>query len=229
MHVVQAVDTNGNVKSEEKMKPEWFEDEKEKYEFDDTETTDDSIEIKMESEIDSEGLKEIDDELKYSMMLELGWTEQQIDNKCRIDESGIIHYKCDREVNNHSGVEYINKIVEIEGYKIEVDVPCFESRYDAKIDESFYQKSNGAQFRECNRQLLDAIEKDSNLKIKFTEKEIEQLKKGETPDNYSWHHEAEPGVMQLVETAKHDRTVGGAPHTGGRSLWCHRNREGVKF
>lgn len=39
--------------------------------------------------------------------------------------------------------------------------------------------------------------------------------KGDTPDGYTWHHDAEAGKMQLVDTETHQKTG----HTGGRSIW----------
>jgi len=35
----------------------------------------------------------------------------------------------------------------------------------------------------------------------------------ETPENYTWHHQQDPGLMQLVESGPHAKTG----HTGGFS------------
>ncbi len=36
-----------------------------------------------------------------------------------------------------------------------------------------------------------------------------------TPEGYTWHHNQEPGVMQLVDRGVHAATG----HTGGFSIW----------
>ena len=41
----------------------------------------------------------------------------------------------------------------------------------------------------------------------------------DTPSGYVWHHNEETGKMQLVKVEDHDRTQGGAAHTGGKALW----------
>lgn len=49
----------------------------------------------------------------------------------------------------------------------------------------------------------------------FTSKEIALLIKGKELKHYIWHHDAEPGKIQLVNRCIHDKT----PHTGGRCIW----------
>ena len=44
---------------------------------------------------------------------------------------------------------------------------------------------------------------------------MELILDGETPDGYTWHHDAEVGKMQLVESDIHMKTG----HTGGRTVW----------
>ncbi len=46
-------------------------------------------------------------------------------------------------------------------------------------------------------------------------RQLEQIENGDTPDGYTWHHDAEAGKMQLVDTETHQKTG----HTGGRSIW----------
>ena len=64
-----------------------------------------------------------------------------------------------------------------------------------------------------------AIENDPELRSKFTPEQIKDIEEGRTPTGYVWHHNEEPGKMQLVKREDHDRTIGGAAHTGGSSLW----------
>lgn len=152
-----------------------------------------------------------------------GWSDEQM-KKCTIDEDGVIHYKCDNEElegkkHEPSGVEYVRKTVDVNGVKVEVVVPDFDSVFDAQLPEDLLKESNPRQFKECNQQLKDAVNKDPELRKKFTEEQLEDIMDGKTPEGYTWHHDAETGKMQLVETKQHDRTQGGAAHTGGKSIW----------
>ena len=90
-----------------------------------------------------------------------------------------------------------------------------DSKFDAKLSEDKYLDSDRKQFNECNKQLSEAIEKDPKLKEKFDSDQLEQIKNGDTPDGYVWHHDAEPGKMQLVDSETHQKTA----HTGGRCIW----------
>ena len=67
--------------------------------------------------------------------------------------------------------------------------------------------------------LLTLIENDPELRSKFTPEQIKDIEEGRTPSGYVWHHNEEPGKMQLVKREDHDRVIGGAAHTGGNSLW----------
>lgn len=160
---------------------------------------------------------------KNDIQQKTGWSDEQM-KKCTIDEDGVIHYKCDNEEiegkkHEGSGVEYVRKTIDVNGVKVEVVVPDFDSAFDAQLPEDLLKESNPKQFKECNQQLKDAINKDPELRKKFTEEQIEDIMDGKTPEGYTWHHDAETGKMQLVETKTHDRTQGGAAHTGGKSIW----------
>lgn len=160
---------------------------------------------------------------KNNIQQKTGWSDEQM-KKCTIDEQGVIHYKCDnQELEGHkhegSGVEYVRKTININGIKVEVVVPDFDSAFDVQLPEELIKESNPKQFKECNQQLKDAINKNPELREKFTENQIEDIMDGKTPEGYTWHHDADTGKMQLVETKMHDRTQGGAAHTGGKSIW----------
>jgi hypothetical protein len=93
--------------------------------------------------------------------------------------------------------------------------PVFDSLHDAQLPETLYKESDKKQFAECDKQLKAAIEKKPELAGKFTPEQLEQIKNGETPDGYTWHHNEESGKMQLVDEEIHAKTR----HTGGRSIW----------
>ncbi|MEG0297528.1 MAG: HNH endonuclease [Clostridium sp.] len=168
-------------------------------------------------------IRPLTEDEKSDIQQKTGWTDEQM-KKCTIDEGGVIHYKCDNqelEGQKHegSGVEYVRKTIEVNGVKVEVVVPNFDSAFNVQLPEELIKESNPKQFKECNQQLKDAINKNQELREKFTEDQIEDIMDCKTPEGYTWHHDAETGKMQLVETKMHDRTQGGAAHTGGKSIW----------
>lgn len=148
-------------------------------------------------------------------------TAEQDETSETTDEPEITSIKClneDLAGKEHpiTGVVFVEKIVENEnGEKVKVVVPVFDSVFDAQLPEEKLQSSDYQQFKECNQQLKEAVEKDPELAKKFTPEQLEQIKNGDTPDGYTWHHHEETGKMQLVETSTHDKTA----HTGGKAIW----------
>jgi len=102
-----------------------------------------------------------------------------------------------------------------DGTVVEGVFPVFDSVYDAQLPADMYESSDYAQFKECNRQLADTVDEDPELRSRFTDEQLEQIRNGDTPDGYTWHHNQETGKMQLVRTDVHSRTS----HTGGRAIW----------
>lgn len=166
---------------------------------------------------------------KSSLKNKLGWCDKKLDEKCSIDENGVIHYKTDCQSleggTANNGVPYERKTVDINGVKIEGVFPVFDSTFDTQIPKEDYERSNAKQFSDCNKALKEAIGNDKVLKTKFTGEQLQDIENGDTPREYTWHHTEEPGHMQLVKTEDHDRTIGGAAHTGGNSLWGNKARE----
>lgn len=164
--------------------------------------------------------RELSEEEKQKLKDTLGWGEKQL-IKCTIDEDGIIHYKTDRSdlegKTSENGVPYERKAIEIKGIKIEGVFPVFESLYDTILPPEKYQTK--AYARECNASLREAVQNDPELRKKFTDEQLKQIENGKTPDGYVWHHNEDPGKMQLVKREDHDKCIGGAAHTGGSSLW----------
>lgn len=119
-----------------------------------------------------------------------------------------------------TGVPFERKMVELpNGEKIEGVFPNFDSKFDAKIPEEMYLKSDKEQFKECNKQLLNEINSNKELKKQFTAEQIEQISDGVSdgtaPDGFVWNHDVEPGKLQLVDVETHAHTG----HTGGRAVW----------
>lgn len=115
-----------------------------------------------------------------------------------------------------TGVPFERKTVEdSDGNEVTGVFPEFDSDFDAKLPEDLYEASDKEQFAECNKQLKEAVEKDPELAKRFTPEQLEQIKNGDTPDGYTWHHNEEKGKMQLVDSDIHAKTG----HTGGKTIW----------
>ncbi|KKH47871.1 HNH endonuclease [Methanosarcina sp. 1.H.A.2.2] len=91
----------------------------------------------------------------------------------------------------------------------------FDSAFNTKIDEELYLATDYKQFKQATLQLNDAIQKDPSLTKKFTEDQLQEIARGRTPSGYTWHHNQEDGVLQLVDSNVHEKTG----HTGGRTIW----------
>ena len=116
-----------------------------------------------------------------------------------------------------NGVPYERRRIEINGVVIEGVFPKFESAFDTELAPDNLKTK--AYAKECNEALKEAIKNDPELRSKFTDEQLQDIEEGRTPRGYVWHHNEEPGKMQLVKREDHDRAIGGAAHTGGNSLW----------
>lgn len=114
-----------------------------------------------------------------------------------------------------TNVQFEQKIVVTSDGAYEVVTPKFEAKFEVQLPKELYVESDGKQFKECNTQLKNAIENDSELSSKFDDEQLEQIMDGDTPDGYVWHHDCEEGKMQLVDYETHQKTG----HTGGRKIW----------
>lgn len=180
----------------------------------------DEAESKNSPEYNEDGTRELADEEKQKLKDKLGWSDDKL-KKCTIDENGVIHYKTDRcdleGKTSENGVPYERRTIEINGVKIEGVFPKFESAFDTQLNPDNYKSK--AYAKECNAKLKEAIEHNPELRNKFTSEQIKDIDENRTPTGYVWHHNEEPGKMQLVKREDHDRAIGGAAHTGGNSLW----------
>lgn len=175
---------------------------------------------KNSMEYNEDGTRELTEDEKQFLKEKLGWSDDKL-KKCMIDKDGVVHYRTDRcdleGKTSENGIPYERRRIVINGVVIEGVFPKFDSAFDTKLSPD-NQKSK-AYAKECNAALKAAIEKNPELKSKFTEEQLKDIEEGRTPTGYVWHHNEEPGKMQLVKREDHDRTLGGAAHTGGNSLW----------
>ncbi len=70
-------------------------------------------------------------------------------------------------------------------------------------------------FANCSKQLYKKALKDPKLRAQFNRKQLTQLRKGKTPDGYTWHHTPKKNTLQLVDRNTHAQTA----HSGGFSLY----------
>lgn len=144
-----------------------------------------------------------------------------VEAKCNPTIYLITRNEClEGDVHPITGVPFERKVIELtSGEVVDGVFPVFDSIFDANISEDLFTESDYKQFKECNRQLLDAIESTPGLKAKFTPEQLEQIKDGvfdgSAPDGYIWHHAPESGMIQLVDATIH----AGTGHTGGRTIW----------
>lgn len=148
------------------------------------------------------------EDFKY---IEKNDVQENVDDKripCRNEE-------LEGKQHPETGVPFEKKTVIVDGVEKEVVVPAFESAFDVQLPEDKLTASDAVQFKECNQQLKEAVANDPELRAKFNDEQLEQINNGDTPDGYTWHHDAEVGKMQLVDTETHQATG----HTGGRNIW----------
>ena len=210
----------------------------EKPQWDENELDVDNIEIfskdidnipNDEKEVEKSTIRPLTEQEIQDVQGKTEWPEEKF-KKCTIDEDGIIHFRtdrCDLEGKmSENGVPYIRKTIEINGVKIEGVFPKFESAFDTSLKPENHKSKLYA--KECNANLKEAIEKSPELGKQFTKDQLDDIQEGRTPKGYVWHHNEEPGKMQLVRREDHDRAIGGAAHTGGSSLWGPDSVEKIK-
>lgn len=153
-------------------------------------------------------------------------------DKFQIDDNGLLHLDTIRQdlegKTAENGVPYARRTVEYRGEKIEGVFPKFHSVFDTKLDPDKLRTPAFAKY--CNADLKEQVEQNPKLREKFTPDQLNDIVNGKTPRGYVWHHNEEPGRMQLVDQVEHE----GARHTGGSYIWgynagSHGKAEGVSF
>jgi hypothetical protein len=130
-----------------------------------------------------------------------------------------INEKYDGQKHPETGIPYNKDIVKLpDGTEVQGVFPEFEAVFEMQLEpnpDGSYTGDRLDHEKQANEKLREQVEKDPELRAKFTEEQLEQIRNGETPDGYTWHHHQEPGKMQLVDSAIHRNTR----HTGGYALW----------
>ncbi|EKO3838861.1 HNH endonuclease [Vibrio antiquarius] len=136
-----------------------------------------------------------------------------------IDEDGKIHLKTINESKEgqigEDGVEYVLKTIEVNGIEVEGVFPQFESAIDVQLPDELLQATDSEQAKFANQELKEKVQNDPEFAKQFNDEQLEQIENGDTPDGYTWHHNEEPGEMQLISTEDHQNNR----HTGGKAIW----------
>nr|VVV06326.1 hypothetical protein AW0309160_03816 [Aliivibrio wodanis] len=107
------------------------------------------------------------------------------------------------------------EVIDQDGEKVSGVFPRFESCCDVTLPTENLGDSDSKQFRICNEKLCEEFESGKLDCSKFSDRQLDQIKNGDKPEGFTWHHHQETGKMQLIDTETHDKTG----HTGGKSVW----------
>lgn len=93
--------------------------------------------------------------------------------------------------------------------------PKFKSFYDIKLKRKDLKNTREAHFYYANKKLYNKAQKNKKVRRLFTRNEMNELKCGQTPDRYTWHHHQNKGKLQLVSRKIHSEVN----HIGGYKIW----------
>lgn len=122
------------------------------------------------------------------------------------------------EVHPVSGVPFHWTRIEVDGKEMKMSAPDFEKwkKYETSLPDELLKSNDPSQFKYCNQQLHNALERGEIDKNAFTKEQLDMIKENDTPKGFSWHHkEWPPGSMELVDMETHMK----AGHTGGKEIW----------
>lgn len=143
-------------------------------------------------------------------------TDKGVDNSGGVEHIDTRNQELAGQEHPETGVRYEHCSVTLEdGKNYDVVAPRFESQFDVALNKEDYGKSDYLQSKTCNEKLQEAVQTDPELASRFSGEQLEQIRNGDTPKGYTWHHDVYPGQMQLVDSSVHALTR----HTGGRAIW----------
>ena len=157
------------------------------------------------------------DEQRNELKEKTGMQDAALD-RCTVLDNGDIKLSCINEdkLGQPSDVPYVQKTVNVEGVNIRVVMPEFKGKFEVSLPKELHKASDAVQFKHCVEQLSKAIQENPDLAKKFTPQQLEQVKEGAPRiKGLTWHHDAEPCRMVLVDAKTHDLNR----HTGGKVIW----------
>lgn len=104
------------------------------------------------------------------------------------------------------------------GNNVQGGFPKFDCVYEVNLKNADLLNERSLHNRYCNEELKKEVQKNKKLKKKFSAEQLEEINSGikdGAPSGYTWHHNEEEGVIQLVDREVHDSVA----HTGGYVLW----------
>jgi hypothetical protein len=141
--------------------------------------------------------------LVSSNSLQAGWFSSSV-SKTKVVKPKPVNYKYRGKVHPKTKVRYNRR-----GF------PVFETMYNCNLPMDLINKSDAIQFRKCNYKLWQGLQANPSVKQKFHKTQLEQIRRGQTPEGYTWHHNQSKRKLELVDKEIHNKTA----HTGGRSIW----------
>lgn len=126
-----------------------------------------------------------------------------------------INKHLESEEHPNTEVPFKEKTISLDEGVFKGVFPEFESDFRVELDKDLFKETDRVQFNKANEKLAEEIKNNPELKEKFSDRQLEQIEYGRTPEGYTWHHNEQPGVMELVDTEVHRKTG----HTGGRAIW----------
>ncbi len=121
-------------------------------------------------------------------------------------------------IHAESQVPYLRKsVLDANDKQINGVFPDFKHyrQFEVKLPDNLLQESDKNQFDYCNQKLKESYDKGNIDTDKYTERQIDQIKNGDKPEGFTWHHNESKGRMELVPTSIHES----ARHTGGKCIW----------
>lgn len=117
-----------------------------------------------------------------------------------------------------TGVSFVEKRVEqSNGELTEGTFPVFDTQFSAVLAEELFLENDNTHFQIANDTLHQSIVDNLSLanELGLSTHDVQNLANGNTPEGYVWHHNEQPGVLQLVDEETHQNTG----HKGGREIW----------
>ncbi|MCM3705149.1 MULTISPECIES: HNH endonuclease [Cytobacillus] len=110
-----------------------------------------------------------------------------------------------------TGVPFEEEIIDLpNGTSIIGTFPEFDAEFEVYIDESLYLQSDYVHFSYANQELYDDIQMDPDLAedLGLSKQDIQGLAKGDTPEGFTWHHNQEPGTLELRQVIQVEESYG---------------------
>lgn len=125
--------------------------------------------------------------------------------------------------HSKTGIEFVRKNLDLsDGSHWTGVFPKFQSAVDVELPPDLYKAS----FDDQKKYLVEFLQKkvaneagEKELKRFLDDDAIKAIKKGVIPEGFTWHHNEQEGLMQLVDESIHATTG----HTGGMAVW------GIKY